>query len=294
MPSSRREFLALLASAGLCSCKTMRRAGEMLHIPGLGDDKSDKAEKEPKPETPQEPKNLKVSGKRFTFATIGDLHVLDARSTAIVSRAVRAINEDERIRFTAVLGDIATDAKFGELHMAKMTLDKLEKGYYAVPGNHDVDTKSLEPFASYERLFGEPHWVFEDFGWVFMGINSCEGAKSDVVIQPDEIEWLQKKLKRVSRRKPIALFAHHPFNPNTKAYRVGNADEVIGLFGAHHLKLIAAGHFHGNQVEEQNGILFTTTACCSDTRGNHDGTEAKGYRLFHIEKDRIETEFVAV
>ena len=72
------------------------------------------------------------------------------------------------------------------------------------------------------------------------------------------------------------------------------ADEVLALFAGHNLRAVLNGHFHGNQEEVVDGVLFTTTACLSSTRGNHDGTDLKGYRLFHCAGGEITTEFVAV
>ena len=78
-------------------------------------------------------------------------------------------------------------------------------------------------------------------------------------------------------------------------YRVKNADEVQGLFAGHNLKLAAAGHWHGNQEESRDGVLFTTTACCSSTRDNFDGTKPEGYRLLHLSPDgTVQTEFAEV
>jgi hypothetical protein len=56
-----------------------------------------------------------------------------------------------------------------------------------------------------------------------------------------------------------------------------------------------SGHFHGNTVNIENGVLMTTTACSSGTRGNHDGTKAKGYRVFRVDdRMKITTEFKEV
>jgi len=154
--------------------------------------------------------------------------------------------------------------------------------------------KSKDIFGNYTSVYGPAHWDEGEEGWLFIGLNTCEETKSDVTIPQTELDWLAQTLKKVNRDRPLALFAHHPFNPGTKAYRVINADDVLGLFAEHRLKLVAAGHYHGNQVEEHNGVLFTTTACCSTTRDNFDETPEKGYRLFHVTKDAIETEFVAV
>ena len=264
MHISRREFISFLGALGLAGCA--RR------MPRLGLHRS--------------------SG--FTFATINDLHVLDMRSTAIVNRAVEQINEDDQILFTVVLGDLATSGTYAELRLAKGSLDRLNRPCLVVPGNHDVNMSAPNIFGNYEGAFGDTNWKEDKEGWVFLGLNSCEQDKSDVTIPPDRIEWLEHRLRKVNAGRPLALFTHHPLNPGTKAYRIANAEEVLGLFAGHNLKLVASGHYHGNQVEQRDGVLFTTTACCSSTRDNFDGTEAKGFRLFHVEKDAVETEFVQV
>lgn len=268
MSLTRREFLALTGALGFGSC-----AGRF----------------------PKLTEGLRIGrGERFTFAAVNDTHVKDARSAAIVNRAVQMINSKADVRFTVILGDIATDGQLAELQLAKISFDNLIQPYWAIPGNHDVEPKSLDIYANYRRFFGPRHWTQACGGWVFMGIDSCDNTKSDVAIQPAEMEWIRKQLKKVHRSRPIAVFAHHPFNPSTKKYRVANADDVLALFQNHSLKLVASGHYHGNQVEEKDGVLFTTTACCSSTRDNFDRTTAKGFRLFHIIEDRIETEFVTV
>jgi predicted phosphodiesterase len=273
MKFSRRQFLGLASALGLASCAKVKKAVPDVNLRRL---------------TPS------FGGGDFTFAAINDVHVLDAKSIGIVNEAVKSINADERVEFTVVLGDIATDGRYEELSLAKVSFDRLEQPYFAVPGNHDVHVKAKDIFGNYKSTFGPIHWDEGEEGWLFIGLNSCQEAKSDVVIQPDELAWLENNLKKVNRDRPIGVFAHHPFNPHTKAYRVENADDVLAMFTEHNLKFVAAGHYHGNQVEEQDGILFTTTACCSTTRDNFDKTSEKGYRLFHVTDSAVETEFVVI
>lgn len=230
----------------------------------------------------------------LAFAAINDTHVLDAKSTAIVSRAVNQINATPEIRFTVILGDIATDGHLQEMGLAKAAFDRLQQPCFAVPGNHDVMPRDANPYANYRRAFEKSEWTEGKQGWLFMGIDTCNGTASDVTIPPERLEWIQKQLRKVKAERPIALFTHHPFNPNTKAYRVSNADETLALFASHNLKLVASGHYHGNQIEERDGILFTTTACCASTRNNFDNTDARGYRIFRLDGDNIEHEFVEV
>ncbi|MCC6699021.1 MAG: metallophosphoesterase [Candidatus Hydrogenedentes bacterium] len=269
MRLSRRQFIGLIGAAGLAGCARtgLDKVAKMDVMPG--------------------------GPGRLTFASIGDIHVLDARSTGIVNRAVDMINAREDVRFTVILGDLATDGQYVELNLAQTSLARLEKPRFTVPGNHDVNMRAKNIYGNYTKLFGDLDWRDEEEGWLFMGIDSTNDTKSDVSIRPDQLDWIEKQLEKTNKSRPIALMTHHPFNPQTK-YRVINADEVLGMFAGHNLKLIAAGHFHGNQEEQSDGILFTTTACCSSTRDNHDGTTAKGFRLYHLDKDKVTTEFVEV
>jgi 3',5'-cyclic AMP phosphodiesterase CpdA len=227
----------------------------------------------------------------FTFAAMNDLHLQVDEGGKALATMVDALNARDDLDFTVVLGDLTTAAKPEEFALAKAGLDRLRKPHFVVPGNHDADKDGVPGF---EQAFGPANWRHEHAGWVLLGLNSTEGVSSDVTIPPDRLEWLKKEVGTIDPATPIALFLHHPLNPHSKAYRVKNAEEVLALFQGHALRLAAAGHFHGNQEERRDGILFTTTACCAGTRGNHDKTTKKGYRLFHCKGDQIETEFVVV
>lgn len=263
MKLTRRHFLGLTAGLGLSGCAATDQIARITpHIPIPFTD-----------DTP------------LAFATINDTHLLDAKSMGIVNRAVADINAHEEVRFTVVLGDVATDGQWQELRLAKSCFDRLEQPYFVVPGNHDVHPGSPDIYANYTKTFGDTQWTEDEEGWLFMGIDTCNGTASDVTVPAERMAWIERRLRRVGEKRPIALFTHHPFNPGTKAYRVKNADEVLGLFAGHDLRLVASGHYHGNQVEERDGVLFTTTACCSTTRDNFDGTKEKGYRVYRLGED---------
>jgi len=265
MDVTRRQFLLFAGALGLSSCVSVK-------IPLIN------------PGNPEP----------FTVAALNDLHVKDARSTAYLNRVVEKVNATPNLRCELVLGDLTSNGQLSEFNLAKASLDRLAKPYQTIPGNHDVEGRGPDIFANFEKVIGPTQWVREEGNWMFIGLNSCEGGLSDVTVAPDRLTWLRKQIKKAGKDRPIALFAHHPFNPHSKKYRVKNADEILAMFAEHNLKLVAAGHWHGNQEEEQNGILFTTTACCSSTRDNFDDTTAKGFRLFHFEGDVVKTEFVEV
>jgi 3',5'-cyclic AMP phosphodiesterase CpdA len=210
MEMTRRKFLGVIGAFTLTSCAH--------RIPLIGGGGS------------EEP---------WTVAGLSDLHVKGARSAAIVNRAVDQINAIPDVRFSVVIGDLATSGQLAELNLAKESLDRFSRPYFAVPGNHDVETRSSDPYGNFKRNFGEPSWIHEESQWVFFGLDTCEGAASDVAVRPDRLDWIEKRLRKIGANRPIGVFAHHPFGPSTKAYRVKNADEVLGLFSGHNLRFVA-------------------------------------------------------
>lgn len=237
-----------------------------------------------------------ADGKPLTFVAINDLHVLGEGTQRIVSRAVEQINARGDVAFTVVVGDLGTDGAAPEMQLAKRALDGLDAPYFCVPGNHDFAPKEDDGYVHYRDAFDDCAWqeARGNNGWVFIGLDTCNGTSSNVTVPPERLAWLEEQLAKVPADAPIALFGHHPFNPNTKAYRVKNAEQVLKRFARHNLRLVASGHYHGNQVEERDGTLFVTNACCATTRGNFDGTEERGFRVYTVTGESIAHEFIVV
>ena len=106
--------------------------------------------------------------------------------------------------------------------------------------------------------------------------------------------WIKETLTDIPADQPIIVFSHYPFAKGVK-YQTRNSAEVLALFKNKNLLAMVGGHFHGNTERRENGVLMTTTACCSGTRGNHDGTKAKGYRVFLVDEElKVTTEFKEV
>lgn len=236
-----------------------------------------------------------ASGAPLRFAAINDLHIRHAGSERIVSRAVAQINQHP-VDFTVAVGDLGTDGLAPEMELARQALGGLDAPCFCVPGNHDFAPKEDNGYVHYEAAFEKREWrdMAPHEAWAFLGLDTCNATKSNVTVPPERMAWLEAQLEAIPPETPIALFGHHPFNPNTKAYRVENAEEVLALFAGHNLRLVASGHYHGNQVEERDGVLFVTNACCATTRGNFDGTEERGYRVYTLTGETIKHEFVVV
>ncbi len=222
----------------------------------------------------------------FSFAEASDIHVTDTRSVEIVNDAVDQINADPRVAFSLWLGDVTQTSTADQMVLARLALSRLQRPRYVLRGNHD------QTGGFYQREFGPLRQSFEYAGWKFLLADSNPGDETPM--SAEDLAWLRAELAATDPRTPLVLCTHHPLMPHTRSYRLAGADEVLALFQGYNLKAALSGHYHGNQSEVIDGVLFTTTACLATTRENFDGTKAKGYRLFHCRDGQITTEFVTV
>lgn len=223
----------------------------------------------------------------FAFAQVSDIHLTDTRSVEIVNAVVDRINADPEIAFSLWLGDLTQSGLPDEMALARLALRRLRQPVWVIPGNHDGPEGGV-----FEKEFGPPSRRFSLGGWTFFLLDTRPGDATPVA--PERLAWLRTEIAATPPSEALVLCTHHPLMPHTRAYRLAGADEILGLFSGRPLRACLAGHYHGNQEEVVEGILFTTTACCSTTRGNHDGTTPRGYRRFVCGEGRIRTEFVPI
>lgn len=229
----------------------------------------------------------------FRFLEINDLHLLDTPSAAYPRKVVEAMNR-EQADLVLVCGDVATDGLEGELRLAKGVLDGLSTPWLIVPGNHDALHTGEREESLFKSVFGlaETTYSVERGGLRFVAVDpGCGKAYTNNAVRPAVLERLRAVAAGFPEGAPLILFSHYPYGPGV-TYRTSNAAEVLRIFERQRLLAVVSGHWHGNTERRENGVLFTTTACSSGTRKNHDGTAARGYRVFTVEAGcEIRTEF---
>jgi len=230
------------------------------------------------------------------FLSLGDMHLTHEASAAYPRKVIEAMNIEGGGHVLAC-GDMASKPTKPELELARGVLDELKMPYYPVLGNHDALFSGEKEETLFREVFSlkENSYHFALNGIRFIGLDhGCGRGYQNNAVRPAVMNWLDQTLATIPDDQPIILFSHYPFGKGVK-YRTKNADEVQALFENKKLLAMISGHFHGNTERHENGILMTTTACSSGTRGNHDGTKPKGYRVFNVdERLNVTTEFKAV
>lgn len=228
--------------------------------------------------------------------SLGDMHITDDKSIAYPRKVIEAMNA-EGGDLVLVCGDLAKDGLRSELEIAKGVLDEFKMPYYPVVGNHDALYRGEKEETLFSEVFSlkQNNYHFVKNGIHFIAIDhGCGKAFNKNSVRPAAMAWIKETLTGIDENEPIVFFSHYPFGEGVR-YQTPNSKEVLALFDGKKLLAMISGHFHGNTERRENGILMTTTACCSGTRGNHDGTKAKGYRVFHVDnKMNVTTEFVEV
>src|SRR5262249_28533241 len=93
----------------------------------------------------------------------------------------------EKIDFCLIVGDLADHGTAEQFRPLREILKTLPFPFHAVIGNHDHCTqKDRRP---YEDMFpGSLNYHFEHNGWQFVGLDSSEGQKTQVEVQPPTLK----------------------------------------------------------------------------------------------------------
>ena len=228
----------------------------------------------------------------FAFVAANDFHHDTPSCDAWFARLFRQIAAHDGVEICLGLGDLAHKGQPESIAAVARLAGAAGLRFHATPGNHDNDLE--ESTAIFERVLpGSLNYRFEHRGWEFVVINSTEGKKwQDVRISAATLAWLDAELPKVDRRRPLILGTHVPLAASTQNC-AANAEEVLGRFTAHNLRLVLGGHFHGRTEARRGDCALVTNACCSRVAGNHDGSTTKGYWLCRaLATGEVQREFV--
>jgi 3',5'-cyclic AMP phosphodiesterase CpdA len=231
-------------------------------------------------------------GEEFHFAVVNDVHVTDKDCVPWVEKLAAQIKgRAEAPRFLLLAGDLSEDGKADQLHPILDLFKKVQLPVYVVPGNHDyVKANDRKP---YEDLFpGRLNYALSEGGWQFLALDTTEGTKAvGVKIQPPTLDWLDKELPKLDKRKPTVVFTHFPLG-TLVPLRPTNAVEVLNRLKEFNLLAAFSGHFHGFTERMIEKTVLTTNRCCSFRKNNHDGSKEKGWFLCQAKAGTLARTFV--
>lgn len=206
----------------------------------------------------------------FSFVQISDSHIGFSKpaNTDVVGTLQAAIdkinNMPQRPSFVLHTGDLTHLAQPEEFDLLDQTLKsvKTEKIFY-VPGEHDVTDNGKQ----YKERFGKGTlgngwYSFDSNGVHFIGLVNVlsQGDGGLGVLGDEQLEWLEKDVKNLSKSTPIVVFAHVPLWEVYPQWGWGTTDGARALsylkkFGS---VSVLNGHIHQTIQKVEGNMTFHT------------------------------------
>jgi Icc protein len=213
-------------------------------------------------------KDASMSGLRFV--QISDSHIgfdkpANTDVTATLRAAIAKIKaEPEPPAFVLHTGDLTHLSKPAEFDTLQQVLSDLSVPVFYVPGEHDVlgdDGKSfLQRFG--KGTHGAGWQSFDKSGVHFIGLVNVVDLKAGGLgsLGKEQLEWLEKDVKRLKSSTPIVVFAHIPLWSVYPEWGWGTDDSAQALsylkrFGS---VSVLNGHIHQVMQKVEGHVSFHT------------------------------------
>ena len=250
----RRNFLKCMAWVGTGAVWTL--SGGVLKGSPLGQS----------PSTPA----MSPGGAALRFVQISDSHIgfdkpANTDVTATLRAAIAKIKEaPEPPAFVLHTGDLTHLSKPSEFDTLEQVMSELALPVFYVPGEHDV----LEDNGgSYLQRFGkDTHgagwYSFERTGVHFIGLVNVVNMKAGGLgtLGSEQLEWLEKDLKRVTSSTPVVVFAHIPLWSVYPEWGWGTDDSERALSYLRRFGSVSVlnGHIHQVMQKIEGHVTFHT------------------------------------
>ena len=214
--------------------------------------------------------SMPMSHDGLRFAQISDSHIgFDKAANPDVTATLRAAiakikAAPEPPAFVLHTGDLTHLSKPAEFDMLQQVLSELSMPVFYVPGEHDVLEDDGQ---SYLQRFGQgtqgAGWhSFDKDGVHFIGLVNVVHQKPGGLgsLGDEQLEWLEKDVKRLKSSTPIVVFAHIPLWSVYPEWGWGTDDSERALsylkrFGS---VSVLNGHIHQVMQKVEGHVTFHT------------------------------------
>ena len=205
----------------------------------------------------------------FSFVQISDSHIGFANPpnrdvTATLQTAIAKINALEPApAFLLHTGDLTHSQKPGAFDTLAENLKSLKaRQIFYVPGEHDVFLDGgKEYLARYGQGTTGGGWQSFDYqGMHFIGLVNVLNFKAGGLgaIGPEQLEWLEKDVERLSSSTPIVVFAHVPLWAVYPQWRWATevGAQALGYLKRFGSVTVLNGHIHQVLQKVEGNVSF--------------------------------------
>ncbi len=224
------------------------------------------------------------------FAWLTDIHIGYPSSEKDLISSVNSINSFEDVSFTIVSGDITATGTLEELSLAKSILDKLNKPYFLIPGNHDTKW-SESGCTDFIRLWGNDRFVFKVEEIVFIGLHQGPRMRmADGHFAPEDLRWFDSVTISLSEKEKVIFITHYPLDES-----ISNWYEITERLKRINTQFVLFGHGHRNKLfnfEGIEGIMGRSNLSLYSDASGYNLVEIKKDSVFFFEKNSVKEELL--
>lgn len=211
-----------------------------------------------------------IANASFSFVQISDSHIgfsKDANKDVLgtLTSAIEKINSAARPDLLIHTGDLSHLSKNEEFDALDQLLKTVKTdARFFVPGEHDVLNESGKNYRERygKNALGDGWYSFDHKGVHFIGLVNVMNLKSGGLgsLGKEQLEWLEKDVKKLSSSTPIVVFAHVPLWEVYPEWGWGTNDGAQALsylkrFGS---VTVLNGHIHQTLQKVESNMTFHT------------------------------------
>lgn len=228
-----------------------------------------------------------------TFFHISDLHFgafHDSHLSDVILKEIAAANPDAVI----LSGDFTLRGRHGEYRAAREFLDKIDRPFLAIPGNHDQPLfepleRMIRPFARYQKyICASTDTTLNCAGMFILGLNDNRRIMPGGFWSGRQRAWLAAELSNAPRGTTKIVVSHHHFFWGDKWRPAGfwYPDRALSWLARNGVEIVLNGHTHVPiAVQAPQGIVIAGAGTAASLRIRHGWGNT--YNVIDIDDSRI-------
>ncbi len=217
---------------------------------------------------------------------------LHRESVELFTAATKMVNAIPDLDFVLIPGDLTKDSERYNHEKLLELLPKFKAPVYVVAGNHDRKhpegvVEKIDPKADivdvgelptlYKKYWGpggKPYYsVTPVAGVQLIALDSGRPQDHDGEIDAAQLAWLRSELEAAKKKELfVIVMLHHCIAIHTPAFKEGhpmhslldyaiieNSEEVKSVLKEFDVPLVLVGHFHAQDIIEEDGIYHIIT-----------------------------------
>jgi outer membrane protein assembly factor BamB/3',5'-cyclic AMP phosphodiesterase CpdA len=201
---------------------------------------------------------------KFTFIVSSDSHI----GAPVGNKGTKQAFQDMTERypdasFMINMGDVTETGSSTEYDLFREYATTLPFKVYAAMGNHESRWQDRQG-SLFAKHFGNKNYSFDYGSWHFLVLDTTYPGQTLGTLDPATIAWIEQDLSSIPPDRPVAVFSHHPFCYEPRAFQDSD-DAFVELLDRYPIRVVFSGHGHSFITWKAQGRTFEMVGALMDS-----------------------------